>query len=122
MQRAKVTHEELKENEKTFLAFRLETQNANIVLLSEGEDKLGTLAVALPQTQKMVGPPLSSVLLGDKGVILARMIAERLAAQTGKIALTSVFINTLAERESGPILVKLFDKAMKKQDQEAKKE
>ena len=122
MQRAKVIQEELKENEKVFLAFRLETQNANIVLLSEGEDKLGTLAVALPQTQKMVGPPLSSVLLGDKHVILARMMAERLAAQTGKIALASVFVKTLAERESGPILVKLFDKTMKKQEEETKKE
>jgi hypothetical protein len=122
MQRAKVTQEELKERENVFVALRVETQNANLLLLSEGEDQLGTLAVALPQSQKLIGPPLSSVLLGDKHVILARMMAERLAAQTGKIALASVFVKTLAERESGPILVKLFDKTMKKQEEEQKKE
>ena len=120
MPHAKITKEELKENDRLFVALRMETQNANVVLLSEGEDQLGTLAVALPQQQKMLGPPLSSVLLGDKNVILARMMAERLAAQTGKIALTSVFVKTLAEREAGPILLKLFDKTMKKQEEETK--
>jgi hypothetical protein len=122
MQRAKVTQEELKERENVFVALRVETQNANLLLLSEGEDQLGTLAVALPQSQKLIGPPLSSVLLGDKNVILARAMAERLAAKTGKIALASIFVKTLAERESGPILVKLFDKTMKKQEEEQKKE
>ena len=122
MPHAKITKEELKENDHLFVALHMETQNANLILLSEGEDQLGTLAVALPQQQKMLGPPLSSVLLGDKNVILARMMAERLAAQTGKIALASVFVKTLAEREAGPILLKLFDKTMKKQEEETKKE
>jgi len=122
MPHAKITKEELKENDRLFVALRMETQNANLILLSEGEDQLGTLAVALPQQQKMLGPPLSSVLLGDKNVILARMMAERLAAQTGKIALASVFVKTLAEREVGPVLLKLFDKTMKKQEEETKKE
>ena len=122
MPRAKITKEELKENDRLFVALRMETQNANMILLSEDEDQLGTLAVALPQSQKMLGPPLSSVLLGDKNVILARMMAERLAAQTGKIALASVFVKTLAEREVGPVLLKLFDKTMKKQEEETKKE
>ena len=58
MQRAKVVKEEVKENGKLFLAFHLETRNANLILLSEGEDRLGTLAVALPQAQRMLGPPL----------------------------------------------------------------
>ena len=122
MPRAKVTQEELKENDFLFVALRVETQNANLLLLSEGEDQLGTLAVALPQSQKMLGPPLSSVLLGDKNVILARAMAERLAAKTGKIALASVFIKTLVEREAGPVLLKLFDKTIKPKQEELEKE
>jgi len=122
MPRAKITKEELKENDRLFVALRMETQNANMILLSEDEDQLGTLTVALPQSQKMLGPPLSSVLLGDKNVILARMLAERLAAQTGKIALASIFVKTLTEREAGPILLKLFDKTMKSMQEEQKKE
>jgi len=120
MQRAKIVQEEMKENETLFLALRLETKNSNIILLSEGEDQLGTLAVALPQAQKMLGPPLSSVLLGDRNVIVTRMLAERLAAKTGKIALASVFTKTLAEREAGPIFLRLFDKAMKAKQGELK--
>jgi hypothetical protein len=122
MQRAKVTQEELKERENVFVALRVETPNANLLLLSQDEDQLGTLAVALPQSQKLIGPSLSSVLLGDKNVILARAMAERLAAKTGKIALTSVFIKTLTEREAGPILLKLFDKTIQPKQEEQKTE
>jgi len=122
MQRVQIVQEEMKENETLFLALRLETKNASIILLSEGEDQLGTLAVALPQVEKMLGPTLSSVLLGDRNVIVARMLAERLAAKTGKISLASVFTKTLGEREAGPVFVKLFEKAMKaKQGEELKK-
>jgi len=113
MQRVEIVQEEIKENETMFLAVHLKTKNSDILLLSEGEDQLGTLAVALPQAQKMLGPPLSSVLLGDRNMILARMMAERLAAKTGKIALASVFTKALAEREAGPIFLKLFDKTVK---------
>jgi len=113
MQRVKVVQEEMTENETVFLALRLETRNANIILLSEGEDNLGTLAVALPQKEKMLGPPLSSVLLGDRNVIVARLLAERLAEKTGKIALASVFSKTVAEKDVGSIFLKLFDKTLK---------
>jgi len=121
MQRAKIVQEEMKENETLFLALRLETKNSDIILLSEGEDQLGTLAVAIPQGEKMLGPPLSSVLLGDRNVIVTRMLAERLAAKTGKIALASVFTKTMAERQAGPIFLKLFDKAMSAKKEELKK-
>jgi len=122
MQHAKIVQEEIKENETQFLALHLETKNANIIFLSENEDQLGTLAVALPQTQKMLGPPLSSVLLGDRNIIVARMLAERLAEKTGKIALASVFAKTLDEKTVGPVFLKLFEKVMKtKQEEELKK-
>jgi len=120
MQRVKVVQEEIEEKGTLFLALRLETKNSDILLLSEGEDQLGTLAVALPQAQRMLGPPLSSVLLGDRNVIIARMLAERLATKTGKIALASVFTKTLDEREAGPVFLKLFDKVVKTKKEELK--
>jgi hypothetical protein len=120
MQRAKIVQEEIKENETLFLALRLETKNSSIIFLSENEDQLGTLAVALPQAEKMLGPPLSTVLLGDRNVIVTRMLSERLAAKTGKIALVSVFTKTLSEREAGPVLLRLFDKVMKAKEEELK--
>jgi len=117
MQRVKVTQEEIKQNETSFLALRLETKNANLILLSEGEDNLGTLAVAIPQKEKLLGQPLSSVLLGDRNMIIARLLAENLAQKTGKIALASVFAKTLAEKEVGPIFLKLFEKTLKANEQ-----
>lgn len=113
MQRVKVTQEEIEQNETLFLALRLETKNANLILLSEGEDNLGTLAVAIPQKEKLLGQPLSSVLLGDRNMIIARLLAENLAQKTGKIALASVFAKTLAEKDVGPIFLKLFEKTLK---------
>jgi len=120
MHRVKVVQEEIKENETLFLALRLETKNANLILLSEGEDQLGTLAVAIPQKERMLGPPLSSILLGDRNVIVARLLAERLAQKTGKIALASVFAKTVAEKDAGPIFLKLFDKTLKAKEEGAK--
>jgi len=116
MQRARVVQEEVRENQKVFLALRLETKNANLVLMSEGEDQLGTLAVAVPQAQKMLGPPLSSILLGDRSTMIARLLAERLAEKTGKVALMSIFAKTVSERDAGPIFLRLFEKIVGKEE------
>lgn len=110
MSRAKVVREKIVENDIPFLALFLEMKNASLVILSEGEDQLGTLAVALPQAPKMIGPPLSSILLGDRNAMIARILAERLAQRTKKIALISVFTKTINEREAGPIFLKLIEK------------
>jgi len=118
MPRAKIFQEQIEEHEIPFLALRIETKNANLLLLSEGEDQLGTLALAIPQAEKILGPPLSSVLLGDRNIITARLIAERLAQKTGKIALASVFAKTINEREAGPIFLKLFEKVLREEKRE----
>jgi len=121
MQRAKIVQREMKQNETLFVAVRLETKNANILLLSEGEDQLGTLAVGVPQKDRMLGPPMSSVLLGDRNVIVARLLAERLAEKTGKIALASVFAKTIAEKDVGSAFLKLFDMALEEKKEEEEK-
>lgn len=107
MSRVRVVEKELKMEDKSFFALDLEMKNADVVFFSEEETQLGTLAVALPQTQEMIGLPLSSVLLGDRNVALTRVFAEQFAQKTKKIALVSVFTRTLNERDAGSIFMKL---------------
>jgi hypothetical protein len=116
LSRAKVVKEEIVEGDTTFLALYLETKNSSFLLMSEGEDRLGTLAVAIIQPQKLVGPPLSSILLGDRNIMVARLLAELLAKNTNKIALVSVFTKTLDEKEAAPILKKLMEKTLRKEE------
>jgi len=116
LSRAKIVKEEIVERDTTFFAVYIETKNANQLFLSEGEDKLGTLAIAIPQPQKLVGPPLSSILLGDRNLMIARVLAELLARNTKKIALVSVFTKTVSENEAAPILRKLMEKTLRKEE------
>jgi hypothetical protein len=118
LSRAEVVKEEILEGETTFLALYFETKNSSFLLMSETEDRLGTLAVAIPQLQKLVGPPLSSILLGDKNIMVARLLAELLAKNTKKIALVSVFTKTLDEKEAAPIFKKLMEKTLRKEEDE----
>jgi hypothetical protein len=109
--RATIIKEEIVDKNRRFLAIYLDTKNAVLVLLSEGDDQLGTLATSVPPTaQLLTQPSLSSVLLGNRSTILVRMLAERLAATTGKIGLVSVHLKTVSETEATPILIKLFEK------------
>ena len=111
MPRATIVKEEISEKNMHFLAIYIETKNASLVLLSEAEDQLGTLAASVPSTAELrIQPLLSSVLLGDRNTIIARMLAERLAAKTGKIGLVSVYLKTVSETEANPVLMKLFER------------
>lgn len=111
MSRATIVKEELTDQDRRFHAIALETKNAVLVLLTEGDDQLGTLAASVPPTAPLLSQPsLSSVLLGDRNTIPARMLAERLAATTGKIGLVSIHLKTVSDTEATPILIRLFDK------------
>src|SRR4030065_1705317 len=92
MERAKVVKEEIFEQDTRFLAVYVETKNSCLIMLSEKEDKLGTLAIAVPKPKDLLGTLTSSVLLGDKNVISARMFAEYVASKKGKIAMVSVYL------------------------------
>ena len=125
MSRATIVKEEISEKNMHFFAIYIETKNAVLVLLSEAEDQLGTLAASVPPTTKIqIQPLLSSVLLGDRNTTTVRMLAERLAAKTGKIGLVSVHLNTVSETEANPVLMKLFEKitTINKVEQEQKGE
>ena len=109
---AKIIREEFKESGIELSAIRLTMDNAEIILVSEGEDRLGTLGVSLPKKDKFVGQPPTSVLLGGRNMILSRMLAERFAEESKKITLVSVFLKT-SEREASKAVLNLADKIMK---------
>ncbi len=117
MERAKVTKEEIQQQDTRFLAVYVESKNSCMVMLSEKEDKLGTLAIAVPKAKDMLGTVTSSVLLGDKNVITARMFAEHVASKKGKIALVSVYLDKVSEMQAQGFFMHLLDKLLKGEGQ-----
>ena len=115
--RARVLKEELVEQDNRFLAVYVETRNCCLVLLSEQEDKLGTLAVAVPKPRDLLGPVSSSVLLGDRNAISARMFAEFVASKKGKIALVSVYLDRLNEMQAQAFFMHLVEKVIKAENE-----
>lgn len=114
MTRPRMFQDEIYEQNMHFLAVYFEMQNSSLMILSESKDQLGTLAVAIPPTAGLMGgaEPLSSILLGDRNFLIARMIAERLAIKTRKIALVSIALRTVKETDAGPILLRLAEKIL----------
>ena len=115
MERAKIVKDEIIEQNTHFLAVYMETKNSCLILLSENEDKLGTLAIAVPKPRDLLGPASSSVLLGDKNAISARMFAEYLASRKEKIALVSIYLETIDEMQAQSIFMKLIEKVVHKE-------
>ena len=113
VERANVVKEELTEHDTRFLAVYVEAKNSCLVLLSENEDKLGTLAIAVPNVRDPTGPVSSSVLVGNKQMISARMFAEYVAAKKGKIAMVSVYLEKLSELEAQNFFKRLLEKVLK---------
>jgi hypothetical protein len=110
MERARVVKDEITEQDRHFLAVYMEAKNSCLALLSEREDKLGTLAIAVPRPKDLLGPPSSSILVGDKNATSARMFAEYLAARKGKIALVSVYLESMDERQAQSVLKRLVER------------
>jgi hypothetical protein len=115
LERAKVTKEELLEKDTRFLAVYVEAQNSIMIMLSEKEDKLGTLAIAVPKPKDLMGSVTSSVLLGDRNVITARMFAEYVASKKGKIAMVSVYLDTVNELQAQSFFMHLIDKLIERE-------
>jgi len=117
VERAKVIKEELQQQDTRFLAVYVEAQNSVMIMLSEREDKLGTLAIAVPKPKDLMGSVTSSVLLGDKNVITARMFAEFVAAKKGKIAMVSVYLEKVGEMQAQAFFMHLIEKIIKGESQ-----
>ena len=112
MERAKVIKDELMERDTRFLAVYLEAKNSCLIMLSEKEDRLGTLAIAVPKPQDILCPVSSSVLVGSKNVVSARMFAEFVASKKGKIAMVSVYLDKLGEMQAQTIFMHLIEKVL----------
>ena len=117
MERAKVVKEELQEQDRRFLAVYVEAKNSIMIMLSENEDKLGTMAIAVPKPKDLLGSVTSSVLLGDKNMISARMFAEYVASKKGKIAMVSIYLETVTEMQAQSFFMHLVDKLIKSEAQ-----
>ncbi|HUK84261.1 MAG TPA: hypothetical protein VLU95_00215 [Candidatus Acidoferrum sp.] len=117
MERAKVTKEEIVERDIHFLAVYVESKNSCMIMLSEKEDKLGTLAIAVPRAKDALGTATSSILLGDKNEISARMFAEYVASKKGKIAMVSVYLEKVGEIQAQEFFMHLIDKLIKSENQ-----
>ncbi len=117
MERAKVVKEELQEQDRRFLAVYVEAKNSIMIMLSEKEDKLGTMAIAVPKPKDLLGSVTSSILLGDKNMISARMFAEYVASKKGKIAMVSIYLETVTEMQAQSFFMHLVDKLIKSEPQ-----
>ena len=113
MERAKVVKEELFEQDTTFLAVYIETKNSCLIMLSEKEDKLGTMAISVPKPKDLLGPVSSSVLVGDRNAVSARMFAEYVASKKGKIAMVSVYLDRLSEMQAQTFFMHLIEKILR---------
>ena len=75
---------------RPYNALLLELDNACILLVSEGDLRLGTLAVAIPEGTPGFPAPISANVLGHRHVTTARLLAERMASLFGRIAIVSI--------------------------------
>jgi len=112
-ERAKVVKEELLEQDTRFLAVYVETKNSCLIMLSEKEDKLGTMAIAVPKPKDLLGPATSSVLVGNKNAVTARMFAEYVASKKEKIAMVSVYLERLSEMQAQAFFMHLIEKVLR---------
>jgi hypothetical protein len=117
VERANVTKEELTEQDTRFLAVYVESKNSCMIMLSEREDKMGTLAIAVPKPKDATGAVASSVLLGDRNMISARMFAELVASRKGKIALVSIYLEKADEMLAQQYFARLIEKVLKSEGQ-----
>ncbi len=115
--RANVIKEEIQQQDTRFLAVYVEAKNSIMIMLSEREDRMGTLAIAVPKPRGNIGQVSSSVLLGDKNMISARMFAEYIASKKGKIAMVSVYLDKVSEILAQEFFMHLIEKVLKSDNQ-----
>ena len=109
----KIREEELKVENVNLHMSLIDTENAVIIFVFEKNERIGTLAFALPRTS----PDkinLSSSLVGVKNQIVSRALAERAALEFNKMALVSVF-TTLTESKALKYSFELLRKFRKEQ-------
>ncbi len=92
------------EDEKIFVKL-LNLSNAVIILITEKPVSLGTICLATPALNlEGMNRGESIALFGGKFEFFARAIAERTAAETGKMVLVSIALNEKYEADKHNLL------------------
>jgi len=109
----KIFSEDITEKGYNLTATLLKLENSVIAFFDEkGSMKLGTLAVAIP---KLGGQTIiSSVLLGDRNLIITKILAERFSNAFNCISLVSTHLADIREGKVGSILLKLSQRLIDK--------
>lgn len=108
-----VFKEAIEEGEKRFTASLIEVENAVIAFFGEEEViKLGTLTIAAPQRGGEAC--ISSVLLGERNVLITKILAEHLGRAFNKIALVSSHLTEVRDPSVGSLLIRLNKKLIEK--------
>ena len=102
----RVIREGVKDGERSFVGRLFEVENAVLAFFDEeGSLKLGTLTIAMPQFEGRTC--LSSVILGERNVLVTKLLAEQLARAFQKIALVSTHLAEIEARQTSASLLQL---------------
>lgn len=106
-------YEEIKEKDRQFSAILFKLSNAVLVFFYDGGSmKLGTLSIALPQFGGKTC--ISSILLGERNMIITKILAERFSSAFRGMALVSTHLTDINNDEDGSTLLKLADQLLQK--------
>ncbi len=96
----------------TSVLFRL--SNAVMLFFCEkgGDLRLGTFAVAMPQFEGKTY--VSSILLGERNMVITKILAERAAYAYRGMALVSTHLPEIFETDASSVLIKLMNKILDK--------
>ena len=101
--------ESIKEDGIEYKLKILNLENSTIAFFYDGKDMLlGTLAFSLPRGVD-TELAISSVLLGEKNLIISRFLSEKIAVKTNKMTLVSVHTK-LPEKKAIKVFSKIADK------------
>jgi len=107
----KMFKEEVIEGEHSFSAIIFQLENAYFIIFDElGQSKIGTLAVALPPKREVREPSFSSVLIGDRNIILTKLLAESAASLFRQMVFISTHFEEITDTNISRVLLKLLKK------------
>lgn len=78
--------------------------NGSLVLVSDGEQRFGTIAVGVPSPFSETSPVATSCVVGTRFQAETRAIADIAAQQMGGIVVVNLFLSRENENEVGAVL------------------
>ena len=78
--------------------------NGSLLLVSDGEQRFGTVAVGVPSPFSEVSPVATSCVVGTRFQAEVRAIADIAAQRLGGIVMVNLFLSRDHEKEVGAVL------------------